>query len=252
MDAVFRALADAHRRKLLDRLFRRDGQTLAELCARMPMTRFGVMKHLRLLEEAGLVSTTVHGREKLHYLNPVPIRLIFDRWTSKYAAPFTRAMSALKQNLEDPMSDRAPRHVYEVYIRTTPDKLWRALTDGEWTRKYFYGTTARSTWKAGAPLTYTGSDGKLMVEGKILEADPPRRLVHTWSAVYDPETAKDTPSRVTWSIEAAGKVCKLTVTHDDFEGETKTFHAVERGWNPVLSGLKTLLETGEALELAAM
>jgi uncharacterized protein YndB with AHSA1/START domain len=252
MDEVFRALADAHRRKLLDRLFKRDGQTLSELCARMPMTRFGVMKHLRLLEEARLVTSAMHGREKLHYLNPVPIRLIFDRWTSKYAEPFTRAMSAIKRELEDPMEKNAPHHVYEVYIRTTPDRLWRALTDGEWTRKYFYGTAVKSTWKAGAPISYHGADGKLMVEGKIVEADPPRRLVQTWRAVYDPETAKDRPSRVTWTIEAVGKICKLTVTHDDFDGETATFHAVSRGWNPVLSGLKTVLETGEPLELPAM
>jgi uncharacterized protein YndB with AHSA1/START domain len=252
VDAVFKALADPHRRKLLDRLFKRDGQTLAELCARMPMTRFGTMKHLRVLEQAGLVTTHMQGREKLHYLNPVPIRLLFDRWTSKYAEPFTRAMSALKRDLEDTMSTNAPRHVYEIYIRTTADQLWRALTDGDWTRKYFYGTAVKSTFKAGAALSYVDAGGKTLVEGKVIEVDPPRRLVQTWSALYDPETAKERPSRVTWTIEPLGKLCKLTVTHDDFDGETKTYHAVARGWNPVLSGLKTLLETGEPLELPAM
>jgi uncharacterized protein YndB with AHSA1/START domain/DNA-binding MarR family transcriptional regulator len=253
VDEVFKALADPQRRKLLDRLFKRDGQTLSELCERMPMTRFGVMKHLRTLEEAGLVTSRMHGREKLHFLNPMPIRLIFDRWTSKYAEPFTRAMSAIKHTLEEDMSDAtAPKHVYEVYIRTSPDKLWRAITDGEWTRKYFYGTTVKSTWKAGAEITYRSAEGNLMVDGKVIEADPPKRLVQTWTAQYDPETAKERPSRVTWTIESVGRICKLTVVHDDFDGETKTFHAVQRGWNPVLSGLKTLLETGEALELPAM
>ncbi len=100
MDEVFKALADPTRRGLLDALFERDGQTLSELEGRLPMTRFGVMKHLRVLEEAGLVKTRKRGREKLHFLNPVPIRLVHDRWVSKYAQPWTAALSDLKQDLE--------------------------------------------------------------------------------------------------------------------------------------------------------
>jgi DNA-binding transcriptional ArsR family regulator len=100
MDEVFKALADPTRRGLLDALFERDGQTLSELESRLPMTRFGVMKHLRVLEEAGLVKTRKRGREKLHFLNPVPIRLVHDRWVSKYAQPWTAALSGLKQDLE--------------------------------------------------------------------------------------------------------------------------------------------------------
>src|ERR1700687_6209433 len=117
VDKVFKALADPSRRKLLDRLYKRDGQTLTELCEHLPMTRFGTMKHLRVLEKARLVTTRMQGREKLHFLNPVPLRLIHDRWTSKYAAPFTRALGALKQRLEKPMADSKLKHVYEVYIR---------------------------------------------------------------------------------------------------------------------------------------
>ena len=101
MDAVFRALADPTRRSLLDELFKHDGQTLSALGARLPMTRFGVMKHLRVLEEAGLVTTRRRGREKLHFLNPVPIRLIHDRWVSKYAEPWAAALSGLKKNIEE-------------------------------------------------------------------------------------------------------------------------------------------------------
>src|SRR3954469_1354921 len=101
MDAVFKALADPTRRSLLDELFKRDGQTLSALERRLPMTRFGVMKHLRLLEEAGLVTTRRHGREKLHFLNPVPIRLIHDRWVSKYAEPWAATLTALKRTLEE-------------------------------------------------------------------------------------------------------------------------------------------------------
>src|SRR3954449_8768263 len=101
MDAVFKALADPTRRQLLDALFEDDGQSLSALEARLPMTRFGVMKHLRLLEDAGLVVTRRRGREKLHYLNPVPIRLVHDRWVSKYAAPFAAALTALKRDIEE-------------------------------------------------------------------------------------------------------------------------------------------------------
>ena len=121
MDAVFKALAEPSRRKLLDRLYRRDGQTLGEMCTRAAMTRFGVMKHLRVLEEAGLVVTRRRGREKLHYLNPMPIRLAHDRWVSKYRAPFAAALSELKSRLEGPMAET---QVYELFIRTTPEHLW--------------------------------------------------------------------------------------------------------------------------------
>jgi chromate reductase len=100
MDPVFRALADDTRRSLLDELFQRDGQTLTELEQRLPMTRFGVMKHLKVLEQAGLIATRRRGREKLHFLNPVPIRLIYDRWVSKYAEPWVTSLSGLKAELE--------------------------------------------------------------------------------------------------------------------------------------------------------
>lgn len=100
MDAVFKALADPTRRGLLDELFKRDGQTLSALGQRRSMTRFGVMKHLRVLEKAGLVKTRRRGREKLHFLNPVPIRLIHDRWIDKYREPWTAMLSELKTSLE--------------------------------------------------------------------------------------------------------------------------------------------------------
>jgi len=249
VDKAFKALADQSRRKLLDRLFKRDGQPLSALCERMPMTRFGIMKHLRILEDAGLITTRMHGREKLHFLNPMPVRLIHDRWTSKYAAQFTGSLGALKRRLEEPMGTHPPKHVYEVYIRTTPAELWKAITEPDFTRQYFYGTAVASTWKPGASLEHKDADGRCMLEGKVLEIDPPRRLVHTFRSSYDPELKDDRPSRVTWTIESKGEVCKLTLVHDDFDGETKTYHSVGTGWNPVLSGLKTLLETGRALQL---
>src|SRR6185312_10310185 len=121
MDTVFRALADPTRRSLLDELYREDGQTLTALEERFAMTRYGVMKHLKQLEEAGLVVTRRRGREKLHFLNPVPIRLVHDRWVSKYAEPWVSGLSGLKQELEAVMEK-----TYEIYIRTTPERLWEA------------------------------------------------------------------------------------------------------------------------------
>jgi DNA-binding transcriptional ArsR family regulator len=106
MDEVFKALADPTRRELLDRLFGRDGQSLSALEEELPMSRFGVMKHLKVLEEAGLITTRKRGREKLHFLNPVPIRLIHDRWVSKYAEPWASALSELKKDIENEEEQR--------------------------------------------------------------------------------------------------------------------------------------------------
>ena len=254
LEDVFKALSDSSRRRLLDELFKHDGQTLGELEEHLPeMTRFGVMKHLRVLERAGLVTRQRVGREKLHYLNPVPIRRIFDRWTSKYARPFTHALADLKRSLEgdDEMDERRPKHVYEVYIRTTPEKLWQAITDASFTRQYFFQQAVESSWKVGGEYVHRAPDGAVKIEGKILEIEPPRRLVHTFACPYRDDTRNDRASRVTWTIERQGNVCKLTLVHDDFDGETATFNSVGKGWNPVLSGLKTLLETGSPLALGA-
>src|SRR6202795_3787352 len=145
VDEVFKALADPTRRSLLDELFREDGQTLSALQGRFEMSRFGVMKHLKQLEEAGLVVTKRRGREKLHFLNPVPIRLVHDRWVSKYAEPWAAALSGLKSRLESPMEK-----VFEIYIKTTPERLWEAITDGEIRSKYQFGMRASSDWTPGS------------------------------------------------------------------------------------------------------
>src|SRR3984885_1841796 len=168
MDEVFRALADPTRRSLLDELFKEDGQTLTALEARLTMSRFGVMKHLRLLEEAGLVITRRRGREKLHFLNAVPIRLIHDRWVSKFAAPFVAALSDLKTDLEKTMEK-----VFEIYIKTTPERLWQAITDPELRAKYNFGLGVYTDWKAGS--SYVARSAKApqpIVDGENLEVDP--------------------------------------------------------------------------------
>jgi DNA-binding transcriptional ArsR family regulator/uncharacterized protein YndB with AHSA1/START domain len=245
VDEVFRALADPNRRLLLDRLFERDGQSLEELQGHLPMSRFGVMKHLRVLEEAGLVTTRRAGRKKLHYLNPVPIRLVHDRWISRYSEPIVAQLSALKARLEEPQMG-VPRHVYEIFIKTTPERLWRAITDPADTRLYYFGTEVQSDWKTGSKLVYI-DHGEVSLDCKILEIDPAHRLVHSFKALYNPEGANDRPSRVTWEIERMGDACRLTLIHDDFDGETATYKDVEHGWSQILSGLKTLIETGQPL-----
>jgi uncharacterized protein YndB with AHSA1/START domain/DNA-binding transcriptional ArsR family regulator len=248
MDDVFRALADPSRRALLDSLFERDGQSLLELQRHLPMSRFGVMKHLRILEAAGLVTTQKVGREKLHYLNPVPVRLIHDRWISRYAEPIVAQLGALKAHLEESPMPVAPRHVYEVFIKTTPERLWRAITDPADTRLYYYGNEVQSDWQPGSRLVYL-DHGEVQLDCRILEIEPNRKLVHTFTMVYEPELAADPPSRVSWVIEKMGETCRLTVIHDDFDGETKTYHETQSGWAVILSGLKTLLETGEKLNI---
>ena len=139
--------------------------------------------------------------------------------------------------------------VYSVFIRATPDEVWDAITRPEFTTKYFFGSSVESTWEAGAPLEGWAADHSMqLVDGKILEADRPRLLRHSWRALYDPETAAEQHSRVTWEIEEQdGGVTKLTVVHDELEAAPKTAASVAGGWMFVLSGLKTLLETGEPL-----
>src|ERR1700712_390334 len=184
MDEVFRALADPTRRELLDELFREDGQTLGALEERFATSRFGVMKHLKVLEEAGLVVTRRRGREKLHFLNPVPIRLVHDRWVSKYAEPWVAGLSDLKRDMEE----RTMEKVFEIYIKTTPERLWEAITDPEMRRKYNFGVGVTSDWTPGS--RYEAGSPKapgLLMEGENLEVDPPRRLVQSFNALWSEE-----------------------------------------------------------------
>jgi uncharacterized protein YndB with AHSA1/START domain/DNA-binding transcriptional ArsR family regulator len=242
VDEVFKALADPTRRSLLDALYERDGQTLSELEARLPMTRFGVMKHLKLLEQAGLVVAKRRGREKLHFLNAVPIRLVHDRWVSKYAEPWAAGLSDLKGRLES----RAMEKVFEIYIKTSPERLWAAITDGELRRKYNFGVGVRSDWTAGSryEAVHPMAAGPLM-EGENLEVRPPHRLVQSFAALWGESVEREGTSRVTWEIEQVEDSCRLTVTHDQLrEGANDELYG---GWPMILSGLKTLLETGETL-----
>jgi uncharacterized protein YndB with AHSA1/START domain/DNA-binding transcriptional ArsR family regulator len=251
MAPVFRALADPGRRVLLDRLYERDGQTLGELTAALPeMTRFGVMKHLNVLEAADLVTTQKVGREKRHFLNPVPIRRAHDRWIGKFAEPIVGAMSFMKRTLEaqmDPVD-----HVYSVFIKAPPDRVWRAITEGDETVNYYYDTRVSSTWAVGAPITYAYPDGSIAADGEVLEIDPGRRVVMAFHPRWSPEIEAEGPVRMTWAVEPGdgeGAPSRLTVTTAIVPG-SRVAAEFAGGTEFIVSGLKTFLETGEPLVAA--
>ncbi|HKX75054.1 MAG TPA: SRPBCC domain-containing protein [Acidimicrobiia bacterium] len=253
MDEVFRALNDPHRRLLLDRLYGNDGQTLLELSEALPeMTRFGVMNHLRILEGANLVVTRRSGRHKHHYLNPVPIRLIHDRWINKYTLPWVGALAGLKTHLEKGRTGMAePVHVYQVFIGCKVDDAWRAITDGQITQHYYYGTIVESDWLPGSPLRYLYPDGSVAADGEVIAVDPPHRLEMTFQPHWDPEFERQGPVRMVWDLQAANGSVKLTVQLFDLEPGSRLYEDFTGGISYIVSGLKTLLETGRPLAATA-
>ena len=258
MDEVFRALADPSRRRLLDSLNTRNGQTLRELCSGLEMARQSVSKHLAILEAANLVTTVRRGREKLHYLNAAPINEISERWINSYDQGRVRALADLKRALEEtPM--QKPSFAYTTYIKTTPERLWQALTEPAFTERY-WRTTFETDWKAGSTITWHHHGITIAdPEQIVLESDPYRRLSYMWHTftpeladVHDElsdelvaELAGEARSKVTFEIEPLDELCKLTVVHDGFEPGSTVVELVSGGWPHVLSELKTLLETGE-------
>ncbi|WP_083665808.1 metalloregulator ArsR/SmtB family transcription factor [Saccharomonospora sp. CUA-673] len=259
MDPVFKALADPSRRRLLDRLNAHNGQRLRELCEGLDMARQSVSKHLAVLEDAGLVTTVRHGREKLHYLDAAPINAIADRWLSRYDRRRAEALADLTRALEaSPMSN--DDFVYTTFIRTTPEQLWRALTDPAFTRRY-WGIEFDTDWQPGSPMVWEEHGNRTVdPEQRVLEAEPYRKLSYTWhtpteewaaGAGIDADTlatlVAERRSKVTFEIEPLGDLVKLTVVHDDFPEGSTMQQMVSNGWPHLLSDLKTLLETGETL-----
>jgi DNA-binding transcriptional ArsR family regulator/uncharacterized protein YndB with AHSA1/START domain len=259
MDEVFKALADPSRRRLLDSLNERNGQTLRELCSGLDMARQSVSKHLALLEAANLVTTVRRGREKHHFLNAAPINEIAERWITRYERDRVHALADLKRALEDtPME--TPSFVYTTYIRTTPERLWQALTEPAFTARY-WATTLESDWKAGAAVTWH-TRGVTIADPRqiVVESAPCRRLSYTWHT-FTPEwadsldltdearrrLAAEPRSRITFEIEPLGEQVKLTVIHDGLEPGGMTGSLISEGWPRVLANLKTLLETGDTL-----
>ncbi|WBC16095.1 metalloregulator ArsR/SmtB family transcription factor [Micromonospora sp. WMMA1998] len=267
MDDVFRALADPSRRRLLDRLNARNGQSLRELCAGLDMSRQSVSKHLAVLEAAGLVTTIRRGREKLHHLDAAPINAVADRWIGRYHRERARALADLRTALErQPME--SPTFVYTTYVRTTPERLWQALTEPAFTRRYWGGVTLVSDWRAGSPLLWqdTPDDEPRDLGQRVLVAEPYRRLAYTWHG-FQPEHAAhfgwsdeelaarlgERRSTVTFDLVPQGGTVRLTVIHDDFSPDSEMYRAISGqldgsgGWPELLASLKSLLETGEPL-----
>ncbi|MEV5691292.1 ArsR/SmtB family transcription factor [Micromonospora globbae] len=271
MDEVFRALADVSRRRLLDRLNTRNGQSLRDLCAGLGMTRQAVSKHLAVLESAGLVTTRRQGREKLHYLDAAPIVAITDRWMSRYDRQRAEALADLRAALEGAPVE-SPTFVYTTYINTTPERLWAALTEPAFTRRYWGGVALKSDWRAGSPVLWQDAPGGEFRDlgQRVLVAEPYRRLSYSWHG-FQPEHAAhfgwseeelsarlgERRSKVTFEIEPYGAAVRLTVVHDDFSPDSEMHRAISGqldgsgGWPELLASLKTLLETGAPLPESA-
>src|SRR6476646_7608773 len=227
MDDVFRALADASRRRLLDSLNGRNGQTLSELSSELDMTRQAVSKHLAVLEGANLVTSVRRGREKLHYLNAAPINEIGERWINNYERERVEALADLKRALEEGSTVDKPSFVYTTYINTPPERLWQALTEPAFTQRY-WGITFDTDWRAGSQMTWHQRGVAIAdPEQVVLESEPYRRLSYTWHT-FTPEFAEaleltddvrergaaEPRSKVTFEIEELGDRVKLTVLHD--------------------------------------
>jgi uncharacterized protein YndB with AHSA1/START domain/DNA-binding transcriptional ArsR family regulator len=260
-DLVFKALADPTRRLLLDRLFARDGRTLWDLAATVEMTRFGVMKHLRVLEDAGLVVTRRSGREKLHFLNAVPVRLIHDRWIDKYTERLVSALTSLKAELEHKMSETTIK-VFEIYIKAPVGTVWEAITKPEWTARYGYKALSQYELRPGGAFVTRANEqmrsmglAEIIIDGEVIEADPPNRMVQTYRFLFTEQTKAEGFTRITWEIATTpGGFTHLTVTHDLTGAPLVAGMVTSKfsdhgggGWTWILSDLKSLLETGSNL-----
>jgi uncharacterized protein YndB with AHSA1/START domain/DNA-binding transcriptional ArsR family regulator len=243
MNDVFKSLGDPTRRHLLDRLHERNGQTLNELCAGLSMRRQSVTQHLQLLEQANLVSVARRGRERLHYLNPVPLHEMQERWIDKFERSPLRALSAVKRQAEGDPVNAVPSHVYVTYIASTAQRVWEALLDADLTARY-WGHSNVSTWEPGARWEHRRVDGSGIADvvGTVREVDPPRRLVLTFEA---PDGTQP-PSQVTFTIEEHADIVRLTVTHEGLV-DAADREAAMLGWSSVFANLKTLLETGDVM-----
>jgi uncharacterized protein YndB with AHSA1/START domain/DNA-binding transcriptional ArsR family regulator len=259
LDEVFRALADRSRRRLLDSLNARNGQTLRELCSTLEMARQSVSKHLAVLEAANLITTVRRGREKHHYLNAAPINEIAERWITRYDRDRVHALADLKRALEDTPMEK-PSFVYTTYIQTTPERLWQALTEPEFTERY-WSITFDSDWRTGSTMTWHQRGVTIAdPEQVIVESDPYRRLSYTWHTITQEwadafaltdgarsSLAAEPRSTVTFEIEPLEEQVKLTVIHDGLQPGGKMGSLISQGWPRVLANLKTLLETGQTL-----
>ena len=247
-DVVFKALADPTRRALLDQLRERNGQTLGELCEPLEMARQSATQHLGVLEAANLITTVRRGREKLHYLNPVPLWTIQERWIEKFERPRLRALSAIRHRAEEGTMAERPSYVYVTYIESSPERVWHALTDADLTADY-WGHSNVSEWQVGSPWEHRRVDGSGIADviGTVLESEPPRRLTMTFDSPGG--TPPEGPSKVTFDIEPFHEIVRLTVMHENL-ADGDALEAASAGWPAVCANLKSLLEVGHVLPQA--
>jgi uncharacterized protein YndB with AHSA1/START domain/DNA-binding transcriptional ArsR family regulator len=245
MDKVFTALADKSRRYLLDLLYENNGQCLSDLCSELKMSRQAVSKHLSILENADLVIPVWKGREKLHYINPVPLRFIYLRWINKFEETRLQGLVDLKGKLENDTKEFDMKgFMYQIVISSSAEKVWKALIEPEFTKKFWFGRSVNSDWKIGSSVTIITPEGKEEMRGKVLEFQPNKRLSYTWQAVT--ENTEEKVTTVVFELLEMGLLTKLSILHD-IDAEDAKFQQAASGWTFILCGIKTLLETGKPL-----
>ncbi|MFK7792262.1 MAG: helix-turn-helix domain-containing protein [Devosiaceae bacterium] len=256
VDVIFKALGDDTRRQLLDELHQKDGQTLGELEAAMQrhvsMTRFGIMKHLKVLEEASLVVTRKSGRFKHHYLNAVPLQEVIDRWIEPLLMkPAAQGLLNLKAQLESANTmveadSNKPDFVMSTYIKTSQDALWDALTDAQSNQAYNFlpGSCVRD----GNQLIFRTPDNGLMLICTETALEPKTRIDSTFEPHWEGPEAEMPASRFVYLIEPQADFCKLTIEHFNLPAGQED---VADGWMRTMAGLKTWLETGETVRYSS-
>lgn len=211
------------------------------------MARQSVTQHLGVLEDANLVAVQHRGRERLHYLNPVPLQEIQERWISKFEPPRLDAVSAIKKRAEETAMVKRPDYVYVTYICASAETVWDALTSEELTAQ-FWGHSNVSTWGTGQPWKHVRTDGSGIADviGRVVESERPRRLAITFE---DPNGVTAPASLVTFTIEEFKDIVKLSIVHENIPSPEDE-EAAALGWAAVCSNLKSLLETGKVLPQA--
>ena len=246
MDAIFKALNDPARRDLLDSLRQRDGQSLSDLEQVLEMSRFGVMKHLKVLEEANLIVTRKDGRFKYHYLNVLPLQDVMDRRAAPFLQRQARAVTELKAKLERDTAMGKPDFMMQTFIRCSQDALWAALTEADQMAAYHF---ACNVVEGNAALNETTAfirpDGSSMLNQITTAMDPKSRIAMTLEPLF---MGPDAPSsHMVYLIEPQSEQCKLTIEHYDMAPGQEGF---AEGWARLASSLKSYLETGTALKAA--
>jgi len=246
MDDLFKALNDPARRALLDSLRRSDGQSLSDLEEQLDMTRFGVMKHLKVLEDAQLIVTRRQGRFKYHYLNALPLQELLDRWVAPFLRPQAQALSDLKSQLERASDMGKPDFMMQTFIRCTQDALWDALTKADQMAAYhFMCNEVRGDARPDNVIEFIKPDGDAMLRQVTTALDPKTRIAMTFEPLF---MGPDAPaSHMQYLIEPQGDACKLTIEHYNIAPGQDGF---AEGWARLAASLKSYLETGNPLKAA--